>query len=80
MSKYSAKYWKDRAAEIRALRDKMRSEEPRRIMAEIAADFDRLHNWTLIDVLVPSPFSAATRDREPKECAPGRPLGAKEQK
>jgi hypothetical protein len=49
-------------------------------MAEITADFDRLHNWTLIDVLVPSPFSATTRDREPKECAPGRHLGAKEQK
>jgi hypothetical protein len=25
----------------------MTSEEPRRIMAEIAVDFDRLHDWTL---------------------------------
>ena len=71
-------YWKDRADEIRAIRDAMTSEEPRRIMAEIAADFDRLRDWMLkqssplkrqqaIEVLVSSPFSAATRDREPKE-------------
>jgi hypothetical protein len=78
MSKYTAEYWKDRADEIRAMRDKMSSKEPRRILAEIAADFDRLHNWTLkqsgpmqrqeaMDVLVSSPFSAATRDRKSKK-------------
>jgi hypothetical protein len=74
MSRYSADYWKNRADEIRAIRDKMRSEEPRRIMADIAADFDRLYNWTLnqqgpmqreqaVEVLMSSPFSPNTRKR-----------------
>jgi hypothetical protein len=78
MSKYSAEYWKDRADETRPIRDKMRSEEPRRLMAGIAADFDRLYHWALeqpshlqrqqaIDVLLSNPFSAVTRNREPKE-------------
>ena len=68
MSKYTAEYWKDRADEARAIRDNMTSEVPRQIMAEIAADYDRLYHWTLndlgpmqrqlaIDVLVSSPFS-----------------------
>jgi hypothetical protein len=78
MSKYTAEYWKDRADEIRAICDNMISEVPRQIMAEIAADFDRLYHWTLkqeqpgpiqrqqaIDVLLSSPFSAVTRNREP---------------
>jgi len=71
-------YWKDRADEIRAIRDTMTSEEPRRIMAEIAVDFDRLRDWTLkqigplqrqqaIDVLVSSPFSAVKRHRKSKK-------------
>jgi hypothetical protein len=47
MSTYSAKYWKDRADEIRDIRDNITGEEPRRILAEIAAEFDRLHDWTL---------------------------------
>ena len=47
MSRYTAEYWKDRADEARAIGDTMASEEPRRIMAEIAVDFDRLHDWTL---------------------------------
>jgi hypothetical protein len=75
MSTYSAKYWKDRADEIRDIRDNITGEEP---SAEIAAEFDRLHDWTLkqsgpskqqqvIDVLVSSPFSVATRDRKSKK-------------
>jgi hypothetical protein len=85
MSKYTAEYWKDRADEIRAIRDNMTGEVPRQIMAEIAADFDRLYHWTLenrqqaIEVLVSTPFSAATRDRKPNEPL-GRPVGAKEKK
>jgi hypothetical protein len=78
MSKYSAEYWQDRVDEARAIRDTMTREEPRRIMAQIAADYELLRDWTLkqhgplqrqqaIDVLVSSPFSAATRDREPKK-------------
>jgi hypothetical protein len=70
MSKYTAEYWKDRADEARAIRDNMTGGVPRRIMAEIAADYDRLYHWTLnrsgpmqrqqaIDVLISSPFSAA---------------------
>jgi hypothetical protein len=43
MSKYSAEYWKDRADEIRAIRDDMSSGEPRKIMAPIARDYDRSH-------------------------------------
>jgi hypothetical protein len=39
MSKYTAEYWKDRADEIRAIRDNMTSEVPRRITTEIAAKF-----------------------------------------
>ena len=78
MSRYSAKSWKYWADEIRDIRDNIKGEEPRRILAEIAAEFDRLHDWTLkqsgpskqqqaIDVLVSSPFSAATRNRKPKK-------------
>jgi hypothetical protein len=78
MSRYTAEYWKDRADEARAIGDTMASEEPRRIMAQIAADYELLRDWTLkqqgplqrqqaIDVLVSSPFSAATRNRKPKE-------------
>ena len=74
MSKYTAEYWKDRADEARAIRDNMTGEVPRQIMADIAADTDRLYHWTLnrsgpmqrqqaIDVLISSPFSAA-QDRK----------------
>ena len=76
MSRYTAEYWKDRADEARAIRDTMSGEEPRRIMAQIASDYDRLYHWTLndsgpmqrqqaIDVLVSSPFSAG-QENEPK--------------
>ena len=78
MSKYTAEYWKDRADEARAIRDTMNSEEPRRIMAQIAADYELLLDWALkqhgplqrqraIEVLMSSPFSAVTPDRESKE-------------
>jgi hypothetical protein len=78
MSKYTAGYWRDRADEVRAIRDTMTSKESRRILAGIAADYDRLrdlavtesgpmHRQQAIDVLVSSPFSAATRNRKPKE-------------
>jgi hypothetical protein len=78
MSRYSAKSWKYWADEIRDIRDNIAGEEPRRILAEIAANFDRLHDWTLnqsgpspqqqaIDVLMSRPFSTATQDREPKK-------------
>jgi hypothetical protein len=78
MSKYSAEYWRDRAEEIRAIRDSMSSNEAKRIMAAIARDYDRLYHWKLkqggpmqrqqvIDLLLSTPFSAVTRDREPKE-------------
>ena len=67
MSKYTAEYWKDRADEARAIRDNLTSEVPRQIMADIAADYDRLYHWTLndsgpmqrqhaIDVLLSTPF------------------------
>ena len=68
--RYSAAYWKNRADETRAIRDTTIGEEPRRILAEIAADYDRLHDRALtgsdqaIDVLLSSPISAA-RDSEP---------------
>ena len=76
MSRYTAEYWKDRADEARAIRDNMTGEVPRQIMADIAADTDRLYHWTLndsgpmqrqqaIEVLVSSPFSVA-REHEPK--------------
>jgi hypothetical protein len=76
MSRYTAEYWKDRADEARAIRDNMTSEGPRRIMAQIVADYDCLYHWTLqdagpmqrqqaIDVLVSSPFSAG-QENEPK--------------
>jgi hypothetical protein len=76
--KYSAEYWQDRADEARAIRDSMTSEEPRRIMAQIAADYELLRDWTLrqngplqrqqaIEILVSSSFSAVTSDRESKE-------------
>jgi hypothetical protein len=77
MSRYSAEYWKDRADEIRTIRDSMVGEEARRIMSGIAADYDRLCELALksgsldrqqaIEVLVSSPFSPVTRKREPKE-------------
>ena len=68
MSKYTAGYWRDRADEVRAIRDTMTSKESRRILAGIAADYDRLRDLALtesdlsqrqqaIDVLVSSPFS-----------------------
>jgi hypothetical protein len=68
MSRYSAKSWKYWADETRYIRDNVEGEEPRRILAEIAAKFDRLHDWTLkqsgpskqqqaIDVLMSRPFS-----------------------
>ena len=60
MSRYSAKSWKDRADEIRDIRDNITGEEPRRILAEIAAEFDRLHDWTLKQS---GPFEAAASDR-----------------
>jgi hypothetical protein len=76
MSKYSAEYWQDRVDEARAIRYTMTSEEPRRIMAQIAADYELLRDWTLkqhgpllrqqaIEVLVSSPFSAVTPIRKP---------------
>jgi hypothetical protein len=79
MSKYTAGYWRDRADEVRAIRDDMTGEVPRQIMAEIAADFDRLYHWALngagpmqrqhaIDVLLSCPFSVA-QDREPNMSA-----------
>jgi hypothetical protein len=75
MSRYSAEYWRSRADEARAIRDTTIGEEPRRILAEIAADYDRLRDLALtesdlsqrqqaIDVLLSSPISAA-RDNEP---------------
>jgi hypothetical protein len=78
MSKYTAKYWRDRDDEARAIRDTMTNKESRHILAQIAADYDRLRDLALtesgplqreqaIDLLVSSPFSAATRNREPKE-------------
>jgi hypothetical protein len=56
----------------------MTNAESRRILAGIAADYDRLRDLAVtesdpsqrqqaIDVLMSSPFSAATRNREPKE-------------
>jgi hypothetical protein len=76
--KLLAKSWKYWADEIRDIRDTIEGEEPRRILAEIAANFDRLHDWTLkqsgpserhqaIDVLMSRPFSVAKRNREPKK-------------
>jgi PAS domain S-box-containing protein len=38
----STEYWRDRADEVRAIADCMKGEETRRIMAEIAGDYDRL--------------------------------------
>ena len=84
MSKYTAEYWKGRADEARAIRDTMTSEEPR-LMEDIAADYDRLCHWTLndsgplqrqqaIEVLISSPFSAVTPDRESKERQPSAQL------
>ena len=78
MSRYNAEYWRDRAEETRTMSESMRSEEARRILAEIAADYDLFYDLALkqsgpwkrqqaIDVLVSSPFSASTRVREPEE-------------
>jgi hypothetical protein len=78
MFRYSTKAWKYWADEIRYIRDNIEGEEPRRILAEIAANFDRLRDWTLkqagpskrqqaIDVLMSRPFSVAERDHEPKK-------------
>jgi hypothetical protein len=63
----------------------MNSEEQRRIMAQIAADYEFLRDWTLkqhgplqrqqaIEVLISSPFSAVTPDRESKERQPSAQL------
>jgi hypothetical protein len=79
MSKYTAEYWRDRADEVRAIRDTLTSKESRRILAGIAADYDLLRDLALtesgplqrqqaIDVLVSSPFSAA-QDRKPNMTA-----------
>jgi hypothetical protein len=79
MSRYTPEYWRNRADEVRAIRDNMTSEESRRILAEIAADYDRLRDLALkeesgpmrrqqaVDVLMSTPFSAATRGRKAKE-------------
>jgi hypothetical protein len=77
MRRYSAEYWRDRAEEIRAIRDTMRGSEVRRIMAGIARDYDRLRNLALsnsplkqqqaIDALLSSPFSAVMRKRVSEE-------------
>jgi hypothetical protein len=77
MSRYRccAEFWKNRADETRAIRDMTIGEEPRRILAEMAADYDRLYDLALtgsdlsqrqqaIDVLLSSSLSAA-RDSEP---------------
>jgi hypothetical protein len=44
MNGYTANYWRTRADKIRAIRETMESEEDRSIMADIAADYDRLHD------------------------------------
>jgi hypothetical protein len=38
----SAKFWKDRADEVRTIAECMNNKETRRMMAEIAGDYDRL--------------------------------------
>src|SRR6516165_9409104 len=38
----AAEYWKDRADEVRAIADGMEFEKTKRMMLEIAADYDRL--------------------------------------
>jgi hypothetical protein len=38
----SPQYWKDRADEVRAIANLLQGEETRRMMAEIATDYDRL--------------------------------------
>jgi hypothetical protein len=38
----SAENWRERADEVRAIRDTTTSEKPRRILAQIADDHDRL--------------------------------------
>jgi hypothetical protein len=78
MSGYTAEYWRNRADEVRAIRDTMTGEEARRILAEIAADYDFLRDLALtesgssqrqqaIDVLMSTPFSAAKRGRKTKK-------------
>ena len=78
MHRYSAACWKDRAEEIRAIRNSMRNDDVRRIMAGIARDYDRLADFALkrpghldaqqaVDTLMSAPFSAGTRKREPEE-------------
>jgi len=39
---YNAEHWHHRAEEARAIADAMHSSETRRIMLELAADFDKL--------------------------------------
>jgi hypothetical protein len=43
---HDARIWRMRAAEIRALADEMKEAEPKAIMLSIAADYDRLAQWT----------------------------------
>ena len=44
MLKYTAKYWRSRAEEVRRLPTTIASEEAREILAEIARDYERLAN------------------------------------
>jgi hypothetical protein len=49
MSRYrdSAQYWRNRADEVRAIRDATIGEEPRRILAKIAAEYDDFRDLAL---------------------------------
>jgi hypothetical protein len=38
----SAKYWKDKADEVRAIANCMKDEETKRMLAKVASDYDRL--------------------------------------
>jgi hypothetical protein len=38
----NAAYWKDRADEVRSIAECMKDEETKRMMAEVAGDYDRL--------------------------------------
>jgi hypothetical protein len=77
--RYTPEYWRNRADEVRAIRDTMTSQESRCILAGIAADYDLLRDLALnegsgptrrqeaVDVLMSTPFSAATRGQKAKE-------------